>query len=101
MALFYKREETPKEVVIQYKYHSLFYIVLFGGFIFSILVDEITGASWGYLIWVFIFLFLLVYLVDIRKPNKEIRRAMKEGSIQVSGSKFSFSNPFTAVIKKV
>ncbi|MGB2761941.1 MAG: hypothetical protein WBC21_00125 [Minisyncoccales bacterium] len=101
MALFYKREETSDEIIIRYKYYSLFYIILIVGLILSISVDEITGASWGYLIWALIFIFLLAFLVDIRKPNKEIRRAMKEGSVQISGSRFSFSNPFTAVIKKV
>ena len=43
---------------------------------------------------------------DIRRvekplaPNREIRKAMREGNAQVSGSKLSFANPLTAIIKK-
>jgi len=100
MALFYERKETSDEIIIRYKYMPLVYIVLLGGFILSILVDEITGASWGYLIWAFIFIFLLIFIIDIWKPNKETKKAMKDGYVKVSGSRYSFSNPYTVVIKK-
>ena len=83
MALFYERKETSDEIIIRYKYMPLVYIVLFGGFILSILVDEITGASWGYLIWAFIFIFLSIFIIDIRKPNKETKKAMKDGYVKV------------------
>ena len=106
MAFFYKREETSDEIIIQYsKYFTLFYFILLAGLILSILVEGITGVSWGYLVWgAFVSIFLLAFLVDLRKPNKEmnkaIRKAMKESNVQVSGSKLSFSNPFKVVIKK-
>lgn len=100
MTLFYERKETPDEVIIRYKYLPLIYIVLIGGLIFSILLDEITSTSWGFLVWAFIFILLLIFIIDIHKPSKEIREAMKKSYVKISGSKFSFFNPYTVVIKK-
>ncbi len=95
MALLYERKETSDEIIIAYKYWPLFYIILIATFVLSFILER-----WANILWAFFGISVIVFIIDIWKPNKEIRKAMKEGSVQVSGSKFSFSMPFTAVIKK-
>ena len=100
MPVFYERKEMPDEIIIRYKYWPLFYIILVGGLILSIILDEIVGGLWGSMVWGLIFILLLIFIIDHWKPWKETKKAMRVGSVKVSGSKLSFSNPFTAVIKK-
>ena len=100
MPVFHERKETPDKIIIRYKYWPLFYIILVGCLILSITLDEIVGGLWGYSVWGLVFIFLLIFIIDHWKPWKETRKAMREGSVKISGSKFSFSNPFVVVIKK-
>ena len=95
MALLYERKETPDEIIIVYKYWPLFYIILTATLILSFILEK-----WANILWAFFGISVIIFIADIWKPNKEIRKAMREDSVQVSGSKFSFSKPFTAVIKK-
>ena len=92
MAIFYERTETEDEIIIRYKYWALFYIFI----IITFALYFIVGSRWIILITPFVMLFI----IDFWRPNQEIRKAMKEGNVQVLGSRFSFSNPFTAIIKK-
>jgi len=38
--------------------------------------------------------------IDIWKPSREIKKAMKKDHVLISGSKFSFSDSLTVIIKK-
>jgi hypothetical protein len=42
----------------------------------------------------------IILIIDIWKPSREIKKAMKKGHVEVSGSKLSLSNPTKFVIKK-
>ena len=93
MAIFYERTETEDGIIIRYKYWALTYIL----FIITFALVLIVGSRWALIL---IILFLILFIIDFWRPNQELRKAMKEGNVKVSGSKFSFSNPFTATIKK-
>ena len=101
MVLLYERNETPDEVIIVYKGWLLFYVMIITyivlEFIFDIFIKSPAAHFW--LIAIF-FILIIVFIIDSWKPNREIRRALKENVVQVSGSKFSLRNPFIVVIKK-
>jgi len=95
MGLFYKRVETDREIIITYSCWPSLYVALAVGFGAGLFAGR--GAVW---IWGAVFAFVLGFLVDMWKPTRELKRAMNSGRVTVSGSKYSFSNPFTAVITK-
>lgn len=98
MPLLYDRKESNEDIVIVLKYHPVFYIVLFA----FILVPSIVklDQKWQiYLVPVF-GIFVVVWIFGQLKANSEIKKAMRTGKVEVSGSKFSFSNPPTFRIKK-
>lgn len=98
MSLLYERKETTDEIVIRYKYWPIFYITLLLLIPFSLLLD-ILGFD-PTVIGMLGIIILILFFVDHMKPNREIRKAIKGGNAQISGSKVSFDNPYTAVIKK-
>lgn len=93
MPILYSREETEKEIIIIWKYFPLYYffliLLMVSAFVFD---NPFVSILFG--------IFLLVFLVANIKPILEIRKAMKTGSVQVSGQKYSLSNPLKTVIKK-
>ena len=95
MALLYKREETENEIIICYKYVCLMYITILAGFVLSFFFKQIAHNIWG-VVWIA----LAAYIIDIWKPNREVKKAMKKGYVKFKGSRFSFSNPLTALIDK-
>jgi hypothetical protein len=104
MGLFYDRIEKPDRVVIRYS-RILYYYVLILGLFAAIVILPAAFSSISYLfiegsIWLACLLLLLAYFIDVRKPSAEVRKAMKEGKVLVSGSKFSLSNPTTVEILK-
>lgn len=97
MSVFFERKEDEKEITIVLKYQALFYILLVCGIILPYTkIDNFAQISISGLIVIF----LIVYILSKISINREITKAMKAGSVEVSGSKFSFSNPLTYKIKK-
>ncbi len=95
MGLLYDRKETKETIVITYKYWALFYLFLLAVIILSFVFPrDLTLVS------PLIILISIGFIIGIWKPNREIRKAMKQGKIEITGNKFSFSKPFTAIIKK-
>ncbi|MFA4887718.1 MAG: hypothetical protein WC595_05880 [Candidatus Nanoarchaeia archaeon] len=99
MDFMYRRKETTDKIIIVYTNILYFYIFLAVALLCSFLLPKELQAL-NFLITPLFLIFLLIFLVSIWKPNQEIRRAMKKGKVEVSGSKFSFSNPLTFIIKK-
>jgi len=100
MGLFYKRKETSDEIIIVYKYYPLFWIFLIVIPISSVILDVVIGGKAGDILIDLIWVIVIIFLIDIWKPSQEVRKAMRKGNVQMSGSKFSFSNPLTVRIKK-
>jgi len=98
MSLLYERSETADEVVIRYKYWPIFYITLLLLIPLTLLLS-VFGIDATF-VGILCIIILILFFVDHMKPNREIRKAIKESNAQISGSKLSFANPFTAVIKK-
>ena len=102
MSTLYNRKESENEIVITLKYQAACYILLLAGFVLAY-AGPYTGMSESTAITIVILgvaVPLIVYTLAIIGINREVRKAMKSGNVQVSGSKFSFSNPLTYRIKK-
>ena len=98
MPFFYDRKESHEDIVIVFKYWPVFYIILLLAFIGMPFLK--LDPKWDVLLGTLIFLFFIVWLLGHRKANKEVRKAMKNGMVEASGSKFSFKNPMKFRIKK-
>lgn len=98
MAIFYEKKETENEILYIYKYSASFYYALLFAFLTAI-PDGFARISY-FVISPIVLLFCLIWIVDHWKPNRELRAAMKKGKVEITGSKFSFKNPLTCIVKK-
>jgi len=97
MKLFFERQETPGEVVITFRYQWLWYVLLLTMLLLSVLkmnqfVESLLLALFG--------LVAVIWIIGRLPANREIRRAMQFGKVEVAGNKYSFKNPLTFRIKK-
>jgi len=96
MSWLYDRLETEEETIIRYKRAPILYfgnLVIFVG-MFALAID-------GKYFLAFILCGCGFALsMSWRKPNIEVKSAMREGNVQIKGSKWSFSNPLTITIQK-
>ena len=93
MSLFYQRDEKEEKVVICFKYMWVLWILMLLPIMISFFVKNMV-ISYSPL------LFAVIYFVDTSRVRSEIKKALKKDGIKYHGSKFSISNPLTAVIKK-
>ncbi|AJR07598.1 hypothetical protein C9J03_19885 [Photobacterium gaetbulicola] len=99
MAFFFERAETDNEVKIVLKPHSLYVMLLMlATWLINEMVLHIMPVT-QIIMPVFI-VFMVIRFFSLVKVQKEVLIAMKQGKVQTSGSKFSFSNPFTYSINK-
>jgi len=98
MAIFCERKETQDEITITFKNQAVWYIILL---IFALSPLFNIDPKWQTIIMLLFTAIILVWVIDKWKPNQEIRQAMRTGQkVEISGSRFSFNNPFTVKIKK-
>ena len=96
MSLLYDRKENSKDIKIRYTYWGLYYPIL----LISLILIFVLRGVYSMFVFIVFFALAIIFMVGFWKPNREIKKAMKKGAVKVSGSKFSFSKPLTAVIKK-
>ncbi len=100
MGFFYEREENKKEIKIVYKHYPIFTGVVYLGCL-VILLGIFNGASWRQPAAFVLLAVVLLQGIVYSGANGEIRRAQNEkGTVKFTGKKLSFSNPYTAIIKK-
>ena len=97
MGIFCDKEETKEQIVIRFKY-AWFYVFLGGVFVCVFLGKSFSRIF--FLPSIVFFILMIIFAVAYWPVSAEIRRAMRDGMVKVSGSKYSFSNPLTFVIKK-
>lgn len=103
MSFFYERIETEKTVTITYKNMLIYYaayiffvLLAMGSLILMRFVDPIASCCLG----PFAIIPLILLWLHMRQVGSEVKEAMRKGSVKVSGSRFSSSNPLTYVIEK-
>jgi len=102
MGLMVKRLESAEEIKITYKPYFIYLIGI--SLIFSLLADEFENfiaLSWlSSLSFTTFFLLFLFNAKEMFTSRRELMKAMKNGSISASGSRFSFKNPMVYTIPK-
>lgn len=91
-------DENEDRKIIRFTRYPLFLWCLVIG-----LAVGFVGESWTPFAWLVSAPFLVVaavMAVQSWRYTREIKRAMRDGSVKVSGSKWSFSNPMTFEISK-
>lgn len=96
MPWLYDRIESETDVVIRYKRAPVLYaasLALFMAMLIALLARQVPLAL--------VFCALGFALsTSYRGPNAEVKKAMREGNVQIKGSKWSFANPLTLTIRK-
>lgn len=101
MKLFYEQSETETEIVITYRPYSwyLLFLLLAVFLLSSELPNGELGAVKG-LSWIAIIVLMGSRFFAMRRVNATVREAMKQASVQLSGSSLSLKNPLTARIRR-
>lgn len=102
MNLLYERKETNDQVVVVFKPYSMYLLlfVLVALMALTFIPALTTYIALGNLLMVVAAIVVLMRIVSMFKINQEIRKAMSEDRVSISGGKFSAKNPLTFVIKK-
>jgi len=97
MPILYTRQENDDKITIIYKYKTHLNISILILFFLAL-----TNLFDGQLIWLSIICTILLtfLIVGFWKPNHEIKKAMTQKKVQISGKNFSFNNPITFTIEK-
>ena len=99
MKFFFERTESDGKVMIVLKPHSLYVMLLMlAAWMINDLVLQLAPVT-QIIMPVFI-VFMVIRFFSLIRVQKEVLIAMKQGRVATSGSKFSFSNPFTYIISK-
>lgn len=99
MNFFYERTESDDKVMIVLKPHSLYTMLLM---VAVWLINELVlqVALITQIIMPVLLVFIAFRFISLLRVQKEVLLAMKQERVTTSGSKFSFSNPFTYIINK-
>jgi len=96
--LFYEIEETDKEATIVYKNYAIYSSLIWLSLVLiivSIFLPQIANFAYGFLVFI-----LLLRIIAYWKIGSRVRKAMKAGKVEASGSAMSLKNPMTFKIKK-
>ena len=104
MAYFYDRTETADKVTIRMKNRTIYFVIYFSlgmASIASIVLSNLYPVIICTISPVLVLVFLAFWWFSgVRKVNSEVKRAMRNGKVTVSGSRWSNSNPLTYEIRK-
>ena len=84
-----------------YEFKTAYLYIMYGflllmilGWIYNIRAIAIVGAA-------FMILYYLTVSMNYKNVNKKIKRATQDSSVEISGSKWSFTNPLRIRIKNI
>lgn len=102
MALFYDRTENQNEIIIIFKNDIMTFctIILFPVLALALVYTSPIDERWQPLLPLAFFGILAIWIIGRLRPILEIAKAMKQGYVEVKGSRHSFKNPLTYRIKK-
>lgn len=106
---FYIRIETAEEIRITWKTIPLYspylgiLLYLVFGFLSNTTINidcRAVFALIGVISLLVLFVYFFVMFICTRRVSGEIKTAMREKSVELTGNKWSLSNPQTVIIKK-
>jgi hypothetical protein len=96
MITLYDRRETASQIVFEFHFlpaaNLLFFLAVLASLAPGCAATRRVIRRCGFL--------LVLWIVGLLPAWIELERAMKRGSVAVSGSKFSFTNPLKVIISK-
>lgn len=96
MPLLYERRVTSDTIELKIRHLPWLYVALLIAVVLSLVsLGRWTNASMGGFA-----VLLIVWMIGMWKPVRQVNRAMSQDSILVSGCKLSFRNPLRIVMKK-
>jgi hypothetical protein len=102
MKVFYEKKESNQKIVYVEKPYSFYVIVIIAiaSSLFEKELTELLGVNSTYLFTGIMFFIIICRLCVLSTMRREIAKAMKEGSVKTSGSRFSLFSPLTTEISK-
>lgn len=101
MSFLYDRIETKDKVKISFKNTYLWYLNLLALIGISFIQPSSELIAIVVIVGILLLVSAFLYQFIIRmKLATEIRKAMKKGTVEVSGNKFSNKHPLTYTLKK-
>jgi predicted lysophospholipase L1 biosynthesis ABC-type transport system permease subunit len=97
MGLLHDRTENDTEVVVVFKHRATISLVTFG---LLLLAFQTNSILWSSLLVLAVVIFGVTVSVMMWSMTREVRAAMRQGGVQVSGSRWSWANPITYKIPK-
>jgi len=96
---FYSRKEENKEIIITFKNYPILMITYILPWLFAwILFYSNIGISIAIIILTMIYYIIMVSY--FRNKLNEVKIAMRNNNVQVSGAKWSLNNPLKYIIRK-
>jgi len=96
MNTFYERRETGQQIEFEFKFVPVATFLFFG-----MITASLSPCGWRTNRTVRICgVLLLAWMAGLLPAWIELEKAMRSGTVLVSGSKFSFTNPLKVVITK-
>ena len=96
MPLLYERQETSDTIELKFRHLPWLYVALLTAVVLSLgSYGELTNEAMGGFA-----ILLVIWVIGMWKPVRQVNRAMSQDSVVVSGCKFSFRNPLRIVMKK-
>ena len=95
-SLLYDRHERSDAIDLKYKCLPLLNVAL----LIAVVLSLISRGQWTNICMGSYGILLILWIIGMWRPTREMHSAMREYGILVSGSKLSFRNPLKVVIKK-
>ena len=103
MGISCEKTETPDKIAIKFSRLPVIFIIAIAGLVLLVATNAYF-AEFSKLATPFILIVLALFavsLIELGNALKQAQQAAREGkTVSYSGSKFSFSNPYTVEISK-
>ena len=96
MSLLYQRHETSDQIEVTCKGLPVFYI----GLLIAVVLSIASRGQWTNICMGAVAILIILGILGLWKPMREIQKAMNDHGVLVFGNKFSFTNPIRMIIKK-
>jgi len=95
MELLHDRKETKDKIIVVFKYELIYYILCF-----TLLIIPLLNGFLAILTFPPLIILIFIKIATSWNVHREIKKAMKNGHVKISGSRWSLDNPITFEISK-
>ena len=96
MPLFYERQETSDTIELKFRHLPWLYMAM----LIAVVLSLVSRGQWTNTCMGGFAILVIVWMIGMWKPVWQVKRAMSQDGVVISGCKFSFRNPLRIVINK-